>query len=351
MQNKSPRILLFCRGRGRGHATSDISIIQELKQLLPAVEVQFVSYATGAGVLASEGHSVIDLGMPEANGYLETFFKAHGVIQRSRYDVVVAHEEFAAITASHMNGIPAVFMSAWLPQYGTVFSESLQYAESVILFEEPGIFPYRGMLKYEPRFTGPLTKKTTVSRKDRALIRSELGIPLEFMMILVSPGGHYTEAIAPISETVINGYARIACENKCLYWIAGSDQSFIEEKTRGVPNVNILRTFQPLERLVAASDIVITKATRGSTMDAAALGVPSISLSSGLNPIDDLLVARIRSNLALNARATDGEVLGNFIETITSTNDLANPQPLMKSVSGVQKAAKILAEEISACLR
>jgi hypothetical protein len=77
--------------------------------------------------------------------------------------------------------------------------------------------------------------------------------------------------------------------------------------------VKIVPFADPIERFLAAADVVITKGTRGITHDAASVGVPSISLSHGHNPIDDLLIPRITNNRALNTRAVTPEILRDYI--------------------------------------
>ena len=53
---------------------------------------------------------------------------------------------------------------------------------------------------------------------------------------------------------------------------------------------------------MVASDVVITKATRKTSFELNALRIPSISISFGLNPIDEHRVLRIPTNCALRAR-------------------------------------------------
>jgi hypothetical protein len=55
-------------------------------------------------------------------------------------------------------------------------------------------------------------------------------------------------------------------------------------------------------------------------MELSALGIPSISLSHALNWPDDVRVARIPSNTALDAKTTDGKSLAECIARILAAN-------------------------------
>jgi len=96
--------------------------------------------------------------------------------------------------------------------------------------------------------------------------------------------------------------------------------------------------------------VVITKGNRGTIMDAASLGVPSISLSYGQNPIDEILVAGIKSNHALNAKAMDAQILRRFIEQLSTIPPKLRAMPLGLHKRGGEYAAKILANEIKRLL-
>ena len=97
---------------------------------------------------------------------------------------------------------------------------------------------------------------------------------------------------------------------------------------------------------MVASDLAITKGNRGSIMDLASLGIPSISISSVLNPIDEALVARVRSNLALNVNAVDSRFLARCIEDAAGVAFGERDMPLNLHLRGGEVAAEALADEI-----
>jgi len=102
---------------------------------------------------------------------------------------------------------------------------------------------------------------------------------------------------------------------KGLVWIAGRDVETLSQRLGGLDDVTVLEQHTPIEELMVASDVVVTKANRG-TIDAASLGLPSVSLSYGTNPIDEAIIPRIRSNVAIDARGIDGAFLAKIIADI-----------------------------------
>lgn len=336
--------LFFSRGRGHGHAIPDMAIAEELPAFLPNLKIRFVSYATGAETFRRHRHEVVDLRLPEENAYLPTVVATRNAILDHRPDIVVAHEEPAAIFAAKLSDIPSIFISAWLPPVNSVMGASLAYADAIVLFEKPGIFALP-----EPsvpiRYAGPLVRRFKWQRGDRKKARAELNIPASATVVLVAPGGWASEAKAPIAPTVLAGFAGLPFAEKRLLWLAGKDREYLAALAGKNPDIHLLPHTDDMDRLLVASDLVITKTNRGTVYEAASLGIPTISLSFGLNPIDDMLVARLRSGVLLSARATDGAALSEYIRDILSEDETRNPSPLALEKS-VQHTAQLIAEEI-----
>lgn len=59
----------------------------------------------------------------------------------------------------------------------------------------------------------------------------------------------------------------------------------------------------------AVSNLAVTKANRTAVSELAALGIRSVSISHGSNPIDDAVVKRIPTNVALDARTLSVKAL------------------------------------------
>src|SRR4051812_41700023 len=134
------KVLFFSRGRGYGHAVPDMAISRELQNRISGLKIRFVSYAAGAHILRKNAEDVIDLKLPEANSFIATLVRSSDVIARERPSCIIAHEEFAALPAAMMRGLPSAFLSAWLPANGTIGAEALLYTQAIIVLGQPGIF-------------------------------------------------------------------------------------------------------------------------------------------------------------------------------------------------------------------
>ncbi|MBI3680567.1 MAG: hypothetical protein HY235_09240, partial [Acidobacteria bacterium] len=135
------KVLFFTRGRGHGHAIPDIEIIKELEHLRKDVEVRFVSYGTGARTIEQFGFPLIDLGLSEANGTAETSVLAGKLIGWLDPDLVVAHEEFAALPAAKIFDKPTVSILDWFTDPEKYSMQSLRFADQILFIDERGIFP------------------------------------------------------------------------------------------------------------------------------------------------------------------------------------------------------------------
>jgi hypothetical protein len=319
-----------------------MAIAKELGQISPELEVRFASYATGAETFRRAGQPVIDMALPELNPFLPTMLLATALIERLAPDVVVAHEEFAALPAAHLCQRPGVFVSAWLPFANDILSDSLAYADAAIILEEPGIFPRPSTMQIDPEFVGPILRPMKYSPADRLRARKELSLPPGATVIAVIPGGFATEERAPIAGIVNSAWQSLPGEKR-LIWLAGKDQATLRTEFAAHVDVSIMEYCQCIEQVIVASDLVVTKGTRGTSLDAAALNVPTLSLSFGLNPIDDLLVPRMRSNLSLIGPAVSGATLARYICEI-----LSDPSPYRQvsrhnKPDGARRAAQAIA--------
>ena len=344
-ETNSIPVLFFSRGRGHGHAIPDMDIGQELNIIDKSINIQFVSYATGAETFKACNVPVLDMGLPEGNPFILTLQKALELITNFKPKIIVAHEEFAAMAAAKITGVPAIFISAWMPQNGTVHAESLVSAAGILVIGDPGIFPMPMGVRGTVAYSGPIVRKLQFTRKDRSSLRRELNIEDDALAILVAQGGWASEQRAPILNTVLSAFFALKQTPKHLFWLAGNDVETISRRMQGMKGVHVLPFVDPMERIMAACDIVITKGTRGITLDAASAGVPSISLSPGMNPIDDMLVPRIRTNIALNANATDGTILKQYMEKV-----IAAPCPAPLDIDAVGNA-RVAAQHLLTMIR
>jgi UDP-N-acetylglucosamine:LPS N-acetylglucosamine transferase len=342
---ESPRVLFFTRGRGRGHALPDLAILDELRALSPGLSVQFASYSTGRETLAQAGHQVIDLEVEDGAPYLELLIRCARIIREQRPDVVVSHEEFAALPAAKIYSHPAIFLVDFFPPFEP-WKESLRHADRIVFIERRGIFPEPPELKGRICYAGPVVRPLQFTRADRVRARGELGLTEAARVIAVVPGAWATEARAPIFPLVSAAFRALPYPDKVLVWIAGADQEDLSRAAAGSSDVRVLRQHSPIERVMVASDLVITKANRGTTIELSRLGIPSISLSHGINPIDEMIIPRIHGNLALNMKAVDGAFL---VETMRDLLEAGAPpaaqiRPDRGAATAAAEIARFLAQ-------
>jgi len=334
-------VLFFSRGHGRGHAIPDLAIVEELRTLRQDFDLRFASYATGAETLAELGHSLIDLELPAANPVIETIVRCARVIAWLKPHLVIAHEEFPALPAAKIFGLPTIFLTDWFDEAKEFTMYLLAYADEVIFLDEPGIFDEPAHLKGKVHYTEPVLRSFSYSQADRGRARQELELPQDAVVISVFPGS-WTEEEGPIFDLVTAAFDLIRTPRKNLIWIAGSDYEVLRERARTQPLITIKKADWQIDRLFVASDLGITKANRKTAMELAALGIPSISLSHGLNWPDDVRVARIATNVALDAKTLDSKSLVECIGGILTSHKRTAP---MESGAGMKSNGRRLAAE------
>jgi hypothetical protein len=312
------KILFFSRGRGHGHAIPDMAIADALRARSPTTEIRFASYSTGLATLRAADRPALDLGLPEANPFVATLLACSEAIQRESPDVVLAHEEFAAVVAARLAGVPNAFLSAWLPPDRTIHAEALAHADAIILLENPGFFPVPASLRVRPVYAGPVLRPMSYTVRDRAALREHWGWNRETFAVAVVPGGASPDAQAPMADLVLSAFHQLPQAEKRLVWVASGDYDRMAARLDGQRDVSVQKFVNPIEKLLGACDLVVTKGTRGITLDAAAVGIPSLSISHGQNPVDDVLVPRMRTNVALVAGALDPDILASYMQVVAA---------------------------------
>src|SRR5260221_526601 len=119
------KLLYFSRGRGHGHALTDLAIAKELTHLCPDINLSFASYGSGLSTFRSLNAPVHSMNLPENNPFLPTLIESQRLIRALLPDIVVTNEEFAALPAANWNHVPSVFISDWLPRIPSIQADSL----------------------------------------------------------------------------------------------------------------------------------------------------------------------------------------------------------------------------------
>lgn len=335
-------LLFFTRGRGRGHAVPDLAIAEVMRERYPHLRIRFASYSIGAQTLKDAGVEVIDLELPEENEFLSTLEKCYAAIKEYCPKVVIAHEEFAALSASRLAGVPAIFVSDWFPNEGTIQAQSLAYADGIVVIDVPGKFPVPSNIKRWPIYTGPIVRRMKYGSSDRSRARSELGLDHDGFVVSVIPGGWATEKRVPVADLVIRAFKMLAKKEKRLFWLTGSDGELIERYAKGDPLLRVVSVCDFPERIMVASNVVITKGNRGTIIESSILGVPSISLSMRLNYVDEIFASSFDLNVSRHAKGVTPAQLASELSSAAAMKSNADN---LKFDNGTM-AARALAIEV-----
>jgi hypothetical protein len=284
------RILFFTRGRGRGHAIPDIQLASQL----PADwDIRFASYGTGAATFASAGIPCIDMGLPDTNGTAETTVIAGRLIGHLNPDIVVVHEEFAALPAAKIFGKPTILITDFFTSPEMYSMATLSFADAILFPGRRGVFTEPPQAKGRVTYVQPILRPFAYRRNHRRKARAELGLDEDTLVISVLPGS-WTEQMAPSVDQIHRAFTNLKAPAKHLIWLAGSDQQAIHKQI--AKNATILSYTPEIDRIMAASDLAITKCNRLTVTELASLGIRTISMSYGLNPTDEQAIASLPAN-------------------------------------------------------
>jgi UDP-N-acetylglucosamine:LPS N-acetylglucosamine transferase len=290
----------------------------------------------------------MDLGFTDDNDFFDTLVAAARCIREFSPDLVVSHEEFAAVPAAHLNGARVVFITDWFADGSSVVMQAIRYAEQVLFIGRRGIFPEPEYMKGRVRYVGDIVRPLEYGRADRAKARDKLDIEDDCLVVSVIPGQWANEERSPLFELVLSALKEIPRSHKRLIWIAGSDYKALLRRARKYRFLTVYPYYDPIEAVMVASDVVITKANRGTTIEIDALVIPSISLSFGSNPVDDMIISHLNNNWALNVRAVDHLYLRDMICMLA-----AQPGPIMpaqdrsQSNTNARRTAELLLEALN----
>lgn len=333
----TPPILFFSRGRGRGHAMPDMAIAEELRSLVDRLDIRFVSYGTGAATFLKNGYEVIDLKLPSNPPFSEAVVSFVRLVDSLRPQLIIAHEEFGALVAAEAFRICSIFITDFFQDPGTLPMRALQYASDIIFLGDRGLFTEPPFLKGKVQYVGAAVRPFSWRRSDRTRARAELGLPAEGTVISCMPGS-WTEEQAPIGELLAGAFELLQFPSKHLVWLAGRDYDAVSRRFAGYAEITVKMEDRQIDRLMAASDLAVTKVTRSTIRELSALGIPSISLSHSLNWPDDVVANNISSNSCLDARNLNAETLAAKI-----TERLRDAAPRIPDwPDGISKAAGLI---------
>jgi UDP-N-acetylglucosamine:LPS N-acetylglucosamine transferase len=338
-------ILFFSRGRGRGHAVPDMSIAEYVRARRPETTIRWISYSTGAATFKECGYEVIDLGLPDHNRFLETQIKAVRLLSKYQPNLVISHEEYAAVPAACIAGVPSLFITDYFVSEEDLWMDALRYAREVIFIDDPGFFSVPSYLQKKIWYTGKFVRSFAHCAADRQRVRAHLQLDDDEIFIIVFSGNR-PEDEAPIAAAVVSAFKSLNVSKKRLGWIAGRDASKIRDLVRSVDKVTVLDFKRDLDQWMCACDLAITKGTRKLALELESFAVPSISISHGINRIDDERLHHIRGNVSIDGRKLrQGELAATIKMLLRRRSSL--PEQVVGS-SGLESAGERIIQHIDA---
>jgi hypothetical protein len=311
---ESVDVLYFSRGKGRGHAIPDLAIATELRKLRPELRLVFASYGVGAEMLASAGETTIDLGLDGTLLFFDVLVSAGALLQRLRPRRVVSHEDSAVLPIAKVFGLPTSFLIHWFSGPHDPFMQALRYADEILFIEKAGMFPEPDYVKGRIRYLGPVLRHFHYRPADRDRVRAELGIAADESVVLVLPKGELSHKSNAPYDVIVEAFQQLPKARKRLLWVADKDPEEIAKRALSCPGIEVLPVNGQPERLMVACNVAITKGTYSTGKELEALGVPSISLSDGRNPIDEYYLRGFTNNTCVWLQDADASTLARHIE-------------------------------------
>jgi hypothetical protein len=198
---------------------------------------------------------------------------------------------------------------------------SLNDAVEILFLDAPSTpFVPPAYVEQRVHYVGPVLRPLRYRRSDRLRARQEAGLPSDALIatVFIQPGRR-TESIAPLASMLQAAFDSLEAPGpKLLVSDRDGDSEF--------------------DRIMVASDIAITKGNRNIVLELAALGVPAISVSHGLNVIDDLRTAALPNNRTVRYADLDPAVLARLMRQMLAAD--IHPLPLR---DGASSAAERLA--------
>jgi UDP-N-acetylglucosamine:LPS N-acetylglucosamine transferase len=338
--------MIISRGHGRGHAMPDMAIGAKLAALVPNLCLRFVSYAAGADAYRACGYEVLDLHLPDRPSFLDVLIAFTRLLAKTKPDLVIAHEEMTVLPAAEAFNIPCFFITDFFMDPNNLSMQALRYASEVIFTAQSGLYTEPPYLRGKVHYVGRAVRAFEFTVADRERARREVNIPLDATVVLCQPGA-WLESQVPLVDLLRDAWDLLPRFSKRLIWLGGRDYQLLTAAFRGRPDIIVLKEDWKIDRLMAASDVLITKANRMTVYEAAAIGLPSISISSLVNWPDDVAVANVESNTPALRDSLTAEKLSTLIAKKADTE----PPAATELSGGIAGAVARIAHHIDGVRR
>ena len=168
-----------------------------------------------------------------------------------------------------------------------------------------------------------------LGRIDAQQARSKLGLSPGATVILVVPGGSsmHSEERAPVFDLILSAFDSLDVgEKKLIYVVSECDYQAGLRRVANRADVLIVKPHGTFTTTMMASDVVITTGNRTPILECEALGLPSLSLSFGHNPVDDKRISRVATNTAVRAKGLDPSLLADHLAKSVRRTRSISPQ-------------------------
>jgi len=317
----SLEVLYFSAVTDHRNALVDATIASELLRLEPALNITFASCDLGAAALRHLGFRVSDLDVYKNSGIWEWWICGHSLLSESRPTLVISHGEFHVLPLAKASHVPVIFLADWIGNLSDPFTQCLQYANEVIVLDEPGHLDVPPFLRGKTSFAGAVLQKAVPnagSSLSGAPIASQRG-PLA--IVFVSHGlDPCKDGQFDAVSLVLEAFEAINIEAKHLFWVVGEAE--LELTDCGIQdrrNVSQVKWGAYSISNLQFADLLITACNSERLGEFAGLGIPSISLSCGQNPIEEWRVARIPGNTALRVGGLSANALRDHMLRLLNT--------------------------------
>jgi UDP-N-acetylglucosamine:LPS N-acetylglucosamine transferase len=335
------KVMIVSRGHGWGHAVPDMAIADKLTSLVPNLNLEFVSYAEGAEAYRACGYNVLDLQLSAKPPLWDLTIKFTRLLAEAKPDLVIAHEEMTLIPIAKAFNIPSVFITDFFMDPGNSLMQALRHADEVIFAAQPGIYTEPPYLRETVHYVGRAVREFKYTMADRARARFELQIPQDATVVLCQPGA-WLESQVPLADLLSAAWGLLPPVPRRLIWLAGPDHQTLATRFKERLDIVVVKDDLKIDRLMVASDVLITKANRMTVYEAASIGLPSISISNLVNWPDDVAVSSVESNRPVSGDSTTPDTLARLILELANSR----PVPAVKLSGGVAGAATRIAARI-----
>ena len=308
-------IMFFSHGNGWGHAIRDMIIIDALREQLPGVRLALFSYDQGYEAFSFYDRECVNIRPPEwpqdgpewgkkldelMNEYMTQFPP----------DLIISDEVGLAVSIAMNVGVPCIFISDWLPIKPHVSDQGFRTVYSadriVYLGYEGSMHPPEDM-RHKVDFVGPVIRKSECTQKDRSRIRNELRMDTKTRFILVLAGG-VQETDEDYFRVCIDGFRRADIDGR-LYLVCGRLFERFQRETD--ENIEVVGHVKDPNRLVLASNLIISRGGHTTMWEIASMTTPSI-----------IIPASESANVIQKIHANDMEHQ-RFVTRVISESDLS----------------------------